>query len=232
MSAEPAARPWTAGTTTVHGRVPNRLSGERPGFVQGGHEDAADRLQGEGVVVGLRVEAAQRGDRDDDAFGDVREQRGYPPKGVAVPCRAAPRPPGRAKAGTLPVGCPGGPRSWARPGGTPAARPSALQALRRTAPAPRPADPSRLPPTAPPGAAPTGVRLPSPSTSHCCPPAPPWLPICLASHPKTSHQVHQFLFSASACHLLRPRGEDERISPAAPASLRRQQPMLAGRVAC
>ncbi|MFJ5726138.1 hypothetical protein [Streptomyces sp. NPDC093149] len=38
----------------------------------------ADRLQGEGVVARLRVEAAQRGDGDDDPFGDVREQRGHP----------------------------------------------------------------------------------------------------------------------------------------------------------
>ncbi|MFF4764249.1 hypothetical protein [Streptomyces sp. NPDC001292] len=46
--------------------------------VQGGHEDASDGLQGEGVVARIRVDAAQRGDRDDDPLGDVHEQRGHP----------------------------------------------------------------------------------------------------------------------------------------------------------
>jgi hypothetical protein len=52
----------------------------RPGLrpvVQSGHEDASDGLQGEGVVARLRVDAAQRSDRDDDPLGDVHEQRGH-----------------------------------------------------------------------------------------------------------------------------------------------------------
>ncbi|MEU5714086.1 MULTISPECIES: hypothetical protein [Streptomyces] len=53
-------------------------SGLRPGS-QRGHEDPPEGLQGEGVrarLAGLR--AGQRGDRYDDAFGDVDEQLGHP----------------------------------------------------------------------------------------------------------------------------------------------------------
>lgn len=75
-----------------------------------------------------------------------------PPAGAGSPTRsrngaAAPRPPGRATAGTAPADCPGAPRSWARPGGRPPARPSRRRARRAHAPVSRPADPTapRLP---------------------------------------------------------------------------------------
>jgi hypothetical protein len=53
-------------------------SGLLPG-AQGVQEDASERLQGEGVIARLaRVRAGQRGERDDDPFGEVHEQRGHP----------------------------------------------------------------------------------------------------------------------------------------------------------
>ncbi|MEV6742379.1 hypothetical protein AB0N14_38110 [Streptomyces sp. NPDC051104] len=62
----------------------------RPG-AQGGDEDAPERLQGEGVLARLaRAGVGQRGDGDDDSFGDVDEQRGYLRLGAGELCGSAP----------------------------------------------------------------------------------------------------------------------------------------------
>ncbi len=58
--------------------------GLRPA-AQGGHEDPADGLQGEGVVARIRVDAPQGGDRNDDALRGIREQFGHPRIGACEP---------------------------------------------------------------------------------------------------------------------------------------------------
>ncbi|QXE38785.1 hypothetical protein KQY30_35890 [Streptomyces sp. GMY02] len=66
----------------VDDRAGDALRRVRPGLrpdPQGGHEDAPQGLQGEGVLARLtRVRAGRRGDRDDDPGGDVDEQLGNP----------------------------------------------------------------------------------------------------------------------------------------------------------
>ncbi|MYV70255.1 hypothetical protein GT043_34385 [Streptomyces sp. SID2131] len=52
-----------------HGRVRTGLG---PG-AQGGHEDAAESVEDEGVVARLRRAFADRGDGDDDPFDDVHD---------------------------------------------------------------------------------------------------------------------------------------------------------------
>ncbi|MFF5639740.1 hypothetical protein [Streptomyces sp. NPDC012825] len=51
-------------------------AGRGPG-AQGGHEDAAEGVEGEGVVARFRREFADRGDGDDDPLDDVHDQLGH-----------------------------------------------------------------------------------------------------------------------------------------------------------
>jgi hypothetical protein len=80
MSTAPGAHHPTMPSTLARTGTPSPgAAGFTRDPLSGSVTDASESLQGEGVRARLaRLRAGQRGDGDDDPFGDVDEQLGHP----------------------------------------------------------------------------------------------------------------------------------------------------------